>query len=330
MNASVVSKHCPSGMYHHCFTKSLMAKHELIRHYETPSQCPAQSSHPVVASPERVHCDSAPEVIQQRVFLLVGVIATASDISHRRRRASRETWLLHPSVGRDVLVCFVLSSKVGKREMHRLSTEAALYRDMLFVDAPETWQLITTRTRYSGLKRMGRGMPTFKQFAFFQRVATTLPSIPYVAKLDDDSALNIRRLLPYLEAVRCHPYVLLGGIHWSGFVPRAELSGVKGDRCGWGWSAFAALLDYRRKKGTLGKPGYSPPCDEIGALLPFPFAAGAGYVLSGQAMRWLGTDPGVKGWVEQVRRHQPLDPQWRVPRQRAEVAYERRPTATTQ
>ena len=46
--------------------------------------------------------------------------------------------------------------------------EHAAHGDLLFLDAPETSTLITGRTRYSNFTKLGRGMPTFKQFAFFQ------------------------------------------------------------------------------------------------------------------------------------------------------------------
>ena len=34
-------------------------------------------------------------------------------------------------------------------------------------------------------------MPTFKQYAFFQHAAAMLPNVPYVGKLDDDTAANL-------------------------------------------------------------------------------------------------------------------------------------------
>ena len=32
-------------------------------------------------------------------------------------------------------------------------------------------------------------------------------------------------------------------------------------------------------------------------MLPLPYAAGAGYILSGALLRWLGTDAAINGWV---------------------------------
>ena len=113
--------------------------------------------------------------------------------------------------------------------------------------------------------------------------------------MDDDSLLNLRRLLPYLESVRCHPHVLLGGIHWSGFVPRAHWSGVLGDRCGWGWNQYSALIDFAKPvKKQVGA------CDELGGILPFPFATGAGDVMSSSLMRWVGTSAEVAAWVAEA------------------------------
>jgi len=245
----------------------------------------------------RLRCDTPGERLDAQLYLYVGVISTSSEPGHRRRRAARMSWLQHSTVGSSVLVCFVLSSQYPPEAMKRLRAEAARHGDMLFVDAPETPMLITSKTKYSGYTTFGRGMPTFKQYAFFQHAARTLRRVPYIAKVDDDSAVNLRRLRWYLERVRCYPNVLIGSIHFAGFVPRAHWSGVRGDRCGWGWNAYSALQDYERQDGKPGVSGYKPSCLNVGALLPFPFAAGAGYVLSNAAMRYIGSSPLVRRWV---------------------------------
>lgn len=76
---------------------------------------------------------------------------------------------------------------------------------MLFLDAPETPYIIRTPTRYSNFTKMGRGMPTFKQYAFFQHAAALFPRIPFVGKIDDDTAPNLRLLVPLLQSVSSIP-----------------------------------------------------------------------------------------------------------------------------
>mgnify|MGYP006148819405 CR=1 FL=1 len=74
----------------------------------------------------------------------------------------------------------------------------------------------------------------------------------------------------FLDRVRCrHTHILLGGLQWTGFIPRATHTGVRGDVCGWGWAPTQAISNFFRND-----------CDKLGAVLPFPYAVRAGYVLS--------------------------------------------------
>ena len=104
-------------------------------------------------------------------------------------------------------------------------------------------------------------MPTFKQYAFFQHAAAHWGVVPFVAKFDDDTAPSLRLLLPLLAAY--HPrcpgsprLAFAGAINWAGFVPRADDFGVRGDRCGFGWSLRASLTNFGR---SLPRSGVTPP-----------------------------------------------------------------------
>ena len=61
--------------------------------------------------------------------------------------------------------------------------EQAAHGDITLVDAPETHWLIKTPTKYSGYTKLGRGMPTFKQFAFFEHAARHWPGVKFVGKV---------------------------------------------------------------------------------------------------------------------------------------------------
>ena len=51
--------------------------------------------------------------------------------------------------------------------------------------------------------------------------------------------------------VRCHNrYMFVGAINWASYVPRDHVHGVRGDRCGFGWSLFAALQNFGSSWGT--------------------------------------------------------------------------------
>ena len=166
----------------------------------SPSSCPAPPSPPPLA----IDCRQPPSALQQRqLLLLVGVPSSPSATGTRRRAAIRAGWMRDERVGRQVAVCFLLSSLTPQPQLAALQAEAAEHRDMLLLDVPETPMLLRNNTRYSGYSKKGRGMPTFKQYRFFQHAAEHWAATPFVAKFDDDTAPSLRLLLPLLAAL--HP-----------------------------------------------------------------------------------------------------------------------------
>lgn len=203
-------------------------------------------------------------------------------------------------VAHTVVVCFLLSSRTPAAMLAPMKEEQAVHDDMLFLDSPETSWLITNNTRYSNYKQRGRGMPTFKQYAFFQFAAAYHPSVPFVGKIDDDTAPNLRVLVPFLERLRCvdnDPNIFLGAINWASYVPQSNEFGVRGDRCGFGWSLHAALSNFGATFGTPGAAGYVEACDIRGGVLPFPYGTGAGYLFSRALLRHVASSAEVTGWV---------------------------------
>lgn len=97
--------------------------------------------------------------------------------------------------------------------------------------------------------------------------------------------------------MRCLEFAYVGAMNWAGFVPRDDSTGVRGDRCGFAWSRVEALTNYGLATGAAESVGHRPPCDTLGAVLPFPYAAGAGYVLSAASLRFIATDARVVDWV---------------------------------
>ena len=59
-------------------------------------------------------------------------------------------------------------------------------------------------------------MPTFKQFAFFRHVATSLPHVPWIGKIDDDTLPNVDELVRLLAEFRCFNFAFIGQINWAG------------------------------------------------------------------------------------------------------------------
>ena len=322
---------------------------ERTLHYTSGPELPLCSPTSLSASlsTTRLRCNSPAAAINARAVLLLGVPSSPTAKGTERRKAIRAAWLLDEHVGRTVVVCFLLSARTPAEALEPMQREHAEHGDMLFLDSPETPWLITQPTKYSGFKMRGRGMPTFKQYAssstrskcaqqackrsprhtasphryaFFQHAAAHHAPVPYVGKIDDDTAPNLRVLVPFLQRLGClgpSPLALVGAINWAAIVPRALEFGVRGDRCGFGWDLSAALNNFGSSFGTPGTPGYVESCDTRGAVLPFPYGTGAGYFFSAALLQHVATSAEVTQWVADAAGPEHETLQWQKLRIRA-------------
>ena len=69
--------------------------------------------------------------------------------------------------------------------------------------------------------------------------------------------------------------MLIGAINWAGVIPNAHDTGVRNDRCSFGWGMGDALKNFGTSFGVPTKDkargnGYFPACDGLGAVPPFP------------------------------------------------------------
>ena len=246
-------------------------------------------------------------------------------------------------VGRDVVACFIHSS-TSKSKKKLLSHELAKHQDMVLVDAPETSKLIKTNTKYSKGKKQGRGMPTFKQYAFFRFAARVWSEAAYVGKVDDDTIPNLRVLVPLLWDLRCasgssvppgsdgpprwdnngdrrpnlprvgppsdNAWSFIGAMNWAAPVPKAYDFGIRMDRCGFGWNLESSLTNFGTSFGEPASPSYVQACDTRGGVLPLPYATGAGYIFSAELLKWVGTSKNVSAWVAEAGGPTREDLQW--------------------
>ena len=118
----------------------------------------------------------------------------------------------------------------------------------------KVFQLYARRARHADVQAV----------CLFQHAARTLKHVPYIGKIDDDTAPNLGPLSSLLGALRCKPHVLIGAINWAGVIPNAHDTGVRNDRCGFGWGMGAALQNFGTSFGTpptngkaRGKPATS-------------------------------------------------------------------------
>ena len=267
----------------------------------------AEAAAQAARSGARLTCDGPTALLNTRLLLLLGVPSHPAHGARQRRSAARESWMRDPAVGVSLGVCFLLSSRYGAVEMERLEPEASQHGDMIFLPADETSSRYGP-TKKSGYAKKGRGMPTFKQFSFFAHAARRLPSVAFVGKLDDDSAINPPLMLGILSQLRCRDNVVVGAINWASLIPRAPDVGNRAERCGFGWTMYPALHNF----GLTGLDAATPAsCVDRGAVPPFPYPIGAAYIFSGPLLRWIATSQEVTGWVAaalQDEQHEAL--QW--------------------
>jgi hypothetical protein len=221
---------CPHGEFISCLSADLQRRykvHALFKPRELPWREPVQNAQRVfrrlgrnctAAPPPQLSCASRSVDLDAQLLMMIGVPSGASRQSAQRRHEARATWMTSPQVGSSVGVCFLLSAygELPPRG-EGWAAEAEENGDVLLLQVAETRQLLTANTRYSNYTRHGRGMPTFKQFAFFRHAATLLPRVAYIGKIDDDTAVNLRLLVPILQLARCLPHVLVGSVQLSAF-----------------------------------------------------------------------------------------------------------------
>eukprot|EP00965_Chrysotila_dentata_P232208 6198826-Pleurochrysis_carterae.AAC.4 len=134
MNSTLLHELCPSRNFVRCFHKSLAKNYQVIPHYHATQHCENTTDRWLSAlipkGRERLRCDSPPADLNERLLLYIGVISSATEFARRRRRAIRNSWMQHFTVGDSVVVCFVLSSQAGEPDISELRQEAQRHGGM--------------------------------------------------------------------------------------------------------------------------------------------------------------------------------------------------------
>ena len=101
--------------------------------------------------------------------------------------------------------------------------------------------------------------------------------------------------MPFLRRLSCAqspPFLFLGAINWAAVVPRAAGVGIRLDRCGFAWDLGGALANFGKSFKAWGG---GEACDRQGAVLPVPYAIGAGYIFSAALLQWVATSRSPRG-----------------------------------
>lgn len=172
------------------------------------------------------------------------VMGVATGPSNRKRRdAIRQTWMRWPSVGRSVVVCFAVGRRqVPKSLLVQLDAEASLHRDLLFLPVSD------------GCVSMVSIGKAYAYWSAASRLTRGAPVMPFIAKADDDSFVNLPLLEQMLSKLHCVERLYLGALAFVGFHP------LHLRNCGFAWGGSRAYERYG--------------CAATGAHPPVPFALG--------------------------------------------------------
>jgi hypothetical protein len=261
---------CPSGDFEGCFHAIIRKKHRVVNRMYLSIEDPGKNYH------EEYNCNDAAGHVRKALLLIAGIPSSKSHAGFARRQSARSTWLQNSDAS---LECFVLA-----RNAH---VEAS--NDIMFVNASETSDMYPLHR--------GRSMPTFKQFEFFRQSVRRWPRASYIAKIDDDTIVNIPFLLRLLLPIPSSQNALIGAIHWCSVIPINHRRGIYLDRCSFGFSLRASLRYIRFCK-----------CDKLGGTLPLPYAAGAAYVFTRPLLKAIVENADLNEWIEYAKGTQEL--QW--------------------
>ena len=261
----------------------------------------------------RVHCDGdggGGTTAASRLFLAVGATSASSAVGRLRRRASRQTWARTDA---SVLVCFLLSTRGPAEQVASLRREAGRQQDLLLLDVRESATLTPQQARLAGFHHIRHGHCVFKNWAWFRHAAASWPRVPWVAKVDDDTLVNLPPMLSLLRSLGCHSQVFLGPMQWTSWLSSLPAIGIRSLPCGYSTGGLLGALKFLSRPLTTlfnAAPSVMQPCDALGAAPPFPFALGGGYVFSGPLLRRLANSTAVAEWVDAASVARPaVDPQ---------------------
>jgi len=190
------------------------------------------------------------------VFLFLGIM-TSPSLDPARRDAVRNTWLplQQPAAAR---ACFVIGRRsVSSRSLPALDTEADTHGDIFFL-----------AHTFDGCTRM---VTIAKAFAWWQAAERAVrgTAVRFVAKVDDDSFVNLPILALKLRPLAACSHVYSGVMPMAGYRPLAYL------KCGFSWRNHGAWKKYN--------------CAAAGAHPPFPFALGQLEILSSSVVSKLAS-----------------------------------------
>ncbi|KAL1527107.1 hypothetical protein AB1Y20_015790 [Prymnesium parvum] len=206
--------------------------------------------------PTRASCSSP--ITSPHLPLVIGVFSGPSDAMRRRRDGIRASWFQWEGVGRFARACFVVGGRGVPPPLRRaLEEEQTRHGDVLLLDG------VADDLVFHGYDSVGP-LQIHKLHTWW-RVASAMAApgsrVSYIAKVDDDTFINLPALEATLMGFHCVQQLYYGAIGFAGYNAQTFTM------CGFSYaSSSRAFRAYK--------------CADRGAEPPLPFAMGAIVVLS--------------------------------------------------
>ena len=256
------------------------------------------------------------------VRLVIGITSAPDKWGQLRRHGIQQTWMRYPEVGRTTVVCFIVGrNDLKPKESARLDAEQETHDDFVFLqhtrDGRGPFVTITKahswfRLATEMLALVGGRTPSVAEdwsvlsaeeaHAQHPRIVLGGSSVAaaglvashhvrHIAKVDDDTFLQLPELQRDLDSLHCHAHLYYGMFAYAGYNSRTFL------KCG---------FDYSSNGGRYRKYGCANPQPEkeggvargrAVAHPPFPFTSGALMLASTPLIVRMATEPAVGEFV---------------------------------
>lgn len=234
------------------------------------------------------------------VRLVLGVTSAPNKWGRKIRDGIRRTWWTYPSVNRSVVVCFVVGRKsVKQREQVKLYSEAARYGDIAILphvrDGDGPFVTISKAHAWFRLASELLGLITTGDAEFSNSSrsviggykATEAHPVRHIAKVDDDTFLNLPVLQRDLDSLHCRKHLYYGIFAFAGY------NSVTYTKCG---------FDYGNKGGRYRRYGCAVAANGHGAAHPpFPWTSGALMLASTPLIVRIAAEPAIGDFVERSK-----------------------------
>ena len=157
--------------------------------------------------------------LNHSVRLVLGITSAPNKWGRKIRAGIRRTWLSYPSVNRSVIACFVIGRRsVKPRELKLLDVEAAKFGDLAFLpyvrDGDGPFVTISKAHAWFRLASEQLGLITkgdaehsnSSRAVIGGYKAVAAHSVRHIAKVDDDTYLNLPELQHDLDSLHCWPH----------------------------------------------------------------------------------------------------------------------------